>query len=197
MTTDLFLLKNVQEVLEFIVHDHISYFSNISIVTVNMLSVNLVPLRPAWLNTLTPFAPSYYARSYWFIYFDLCDAFDVVFYSLPLFKISNFGLSPGCVNWFYSDFTSIDASVLILAPFLLMLWSLIFCLYLLTIFMHPCIIQNISCWRIILRYIMNMEGCKLLQYDVDTVQCWCFDSGMILNSGKTTAISFTRKTKNN
>jgi hypothetical protein len=48
----------------------------------------------------------------------------------------------------------------------------------------------------IYRSINNVDDCKLLQHDIDSVQNWCLDNGMKLNLGKTTIISFTRK-KNN
>jgi hypothetical protein len=35
---------------------------------------------------------------------------------------------------------------------------------------------------------------KLLQHDIDSVQYWCLVSGMKLNLGNTTTVSFTRKT---
>jgi hypothetical protein len=41
--------------------------------------------------------------------------------------------------------------------------------------------------------ITNVEGCKLLQYDIDTVQTSCLDNGMKLNTGKTEIISFAYK----
>jgi hypothetical protein len=46
----------------------------------------------------------------------------------------------------------------------------------------------------ILRNIRNVEDCKLLQSDVDSVQKCCLGNGMKLNVGKTTFICFTRKT---
>jgi hypothetical protein len=39
----------------------------------------------------------------------------------------------------------------------------------------------------------NVEGCKLLEYDIDTFQTWCLDNGMKVNTGKTEIISFTYK----
>jgi hypothetical protein len=43
------------------------------------------------------------------------------------------------------------------------------------------------------RSLMNVEGCKLLQYDIDTDQTWCLDNGMKIKTGKTEIISFTYK----
>jgi hypothetical protein len=40
----------------------------------------------------------------------------------------------------------------------------------------------------------DVDDCKLLQHDIDSVQNWCLDDSMKLNSSKTTIISFTRKT---
>jgi hypothetical protein len=37
---------------------------------------------------------------------------------------------------------------------------------------------------------------KILQFDIDSLQNWCFENGMIINLGKTTVISFTPKTVN-
>jgi hypothetical protein len=42
--------------------------------------------------------------------------------------------------------------------------------------------------------INNVHDCKLLQSDIDSVQNWCFENGMVLNVGKTTIISFKHKT---
>jgi hypothetical protein len=39
-----------------------------------------------------------------------------------------------------------------------------------------------------------VRDCKLLQSDINSMQNWCFENGMTLNVGKTTIISFTRKT---
>jgi hypothetical protein len=46
----------------------------------------------------------------------------------------------------------------------------------------------------IYRSISDVDDCKLLQHDIDSVQNWCLDNGMKLNLSKTTVISFTRKT---
>jgi hypothetical protein len=46
----------------------------------------------------------------------------------------------------------------------------------------------------IYRSISGVDDCELLQHDIDSVQNWCLDNGMILNLSKTTIISFTRKT---
>jgi hypothetical protein len=40
----------------------------------------------------------------------------------------------------------------------------------------------------------NAHDCKLLQSDINSVQNWCFQKGITLTVGKTTIISFTRKT---
>jgi hypothetical protein len=45
----------------------------------------------------------------------------------------------------------------------------------------------------IYRSISNVDDCKLLQHDIDSVQNWCLDNSMKLNLGNTTIISFTRK----
>jgi hypothetical protein len=41
--------------------------------------------------------------------------------------------------------------------------------------------------------ISKVNDCELLQSDIDSVQSWCFENDIILNVGKTTVISFTRK----
>jgi hypothetical protein len=46
----------------------------------------------------------------------------------------------------------------------------------------------------IYRNINYVHDCKLLQSDINSVQNWCFGNAMTLNVGKTTIISFTRKT---
>jgi hypothetical protein len=48
----------------------------------------------------------------------------------------------------------------------------------------------------IYRSISDVDGCKLVQHDIDSVQNWCLNNGMKLNLSKTTIISFTRKTNN-
>jgi hypothetical protein len=42
--------------------------------------------------------------------------------------------------------------------------------------------------------ISDVDDCKLLQHDIDSLQNWCLDNGTKLNLSKTTVISFTRKT---
>jgi hypothetical protein len=44
------------------------------------------------------------------------------------------------------------------------------------------------------RSIRNVDDCKRLQHDIDSVKNWCLGNGMKLNLDKT--ISFTRKTNN-
>jgi hypothetical protein len=46
------------------------------------------------------------------------------------------------------------------------------------------------------RSITNVQDCKPLHYGIDTVQIWCLDNGMILNTYKTTIVLFTRKINN-
>jgi hypothetical protein len=46
----------------------------------------------------------------------------------------------------------------------------------------------------IYRSISDIDHCKLLQHDIDSLLNWCFDNGIKLNLSKTTIISFTRKT---
>jgi hypothetical protein len=46
----------------------------------------------------------------------------------------------------------------------------------------------------IYRSISEVDDCKRLQHDIDSVQNWCLDNGMKLNLSKTNIISFTRKT---
>lgn len=42
--------------------------------------------------------------------------------------------------------------------------------------------------------IRNVENCKLLQSDIDSMHKWCLNNGMNLTVGITTCISFTYKT---
>jgi hypothetical protein len=42
--------------------------------------------------------------------------------------------------------------------------------------------------------ISDVDDCKLLQRDIDSVQNWCLNNGMKLSSSKTTIMYFTRKT---
>jgi hypothetical protein len=48
----------------------------------------------------------------------------------------------------------------------------------------------------IYRTITNVDDCKVLQHDINSVHNWCLVNGMKINTGKTTIISFTRKTNN-
>jgi hypothetical protein len=42
--------------------------------------------------------------------------------------------------------------------------------------------------------ILNFDDCKPLQHDINSVYNWCLVNGMKINLGKTTIISFSRKT---
>jgi hypothetical protein len=46
----------------------------------------------------------------------------------------------------------------------------------------------------IYRTVTNVDDCKLLQHDINSVHNWCLANGMKINIGKTTIISFRRKT---
>jgi hypothetical protein len=46
----------------------------------------------------------------------------------------------------------------------------------------------------IFRVIESAEDCKLLQSDIDSVQKWCIENFMKINTLKKDIISFTRKT---
>jgi hypothetical protein len=46
----------------------------------------------------------------------------------------------------------------------------------------------------IFRVIESAEDCKLLQSDIESVQKWCIENYMKINTLKTNIISFTRKT---
>lgn len=43
-------------------------------------------------------------------------------------------------------------------------------------------------------YIRNVENCKLLQSDIDSIHKWCLNNGMNLTVGITTCVSLTYKT---
>jgi hypothetical protein len=42
------------------------------------------------------------------------------------------------------------------------------------------------------RSISDVDDCKLLQHDIDSVQNWCLDNGMKLNLSKTTHIFYSQ-----
>jgi hypothetical protein len=44
------------------------------------------------------------------------------------------------------------------------------------------------------RTVTNVDDCKLLQHDINSVNNWCLANGIKINIGKTTIISFRRKT---
>jgi hypothetical protein len=45
------------------------------------------------------------------VYFDLSSAFNIVPYNILLHKLSNFGLSSSCVDWFHSYLDNRHSSV--------------------------------------------------------------------------------------
>jgi hypothetical protein len=45
----------------------------------------------------------------------------------------------------------------------------------------------------IYRNINYVHDCKLLQSNIDSVQNWCLENGLILNVSKSIIISFSRK----
>jgi hypothetical protein len=142
------------------------------------------------------------------VYFDLSNAFDIVPHNLLLHKLTNSGLSSGYVSWFHSYLANRQSSVRIsgtLSSFYVVksgvpqrssLGPLLF-----NIFIND-ICDSISYSKYLLFAddlkiycnINNVHDCKLLQSDINSVQKWCFQKGMTLTVGKTTIISFTRKT---
>jgi hypothetical protein len=122
-------------------------------------------------------------------------------------KVTNSGLSYGYVNLFHSNLAKIQSSVRISgslsssyvvksgvpqgSTFGPLLFNIL--------------INNICDSISYYKYILfaddlkvyrnnNIHGCKLLQSDISSVQNWCLENGMALIVGKTTIISFTRKT---
>jgi hypothetical protein len=142
------------------------------------------------------------------VYFDLSNAFDIVPHNLLLRKLTNSGHSSGYFNWFHSYLANRQSSVRISGtlsssydvksgvPQGSALGPLLF-----NIFIND-ICDSVSYSKYLLfagdlkiyRNINNVHDCKLLQSDINSVQNWCFENGITLNVGKTTIISFTRKT---
>jgi hypothetical protein len=143
------------------------------------------------------------------VYFDLTKAFDVVPHNILLRKLSNFVLFSSYVDWFHSylfnrqSFVRISGTVSF--PYLFKcgvpqgstLGPLLF-----NIFINDTCdsIHNSQCLLFannlkIYRSISDVNDCKLLQHNIDSVQNWCLDNGMKLNLSKTTIISFYSQDK--
>jgi hypothetical protein len=99
------LLNNVSILLEFVIHDHVSYYLNFKI----------NPYQPGFTksvitnleNYLDFISPSVGPRQQAYaIYFNLSNALDLVPHSLLIQKLSVFGLSGGYVNWFRSNLSN-------------------------------------------------------------------------------------------
>jgi hypothetical protein len=142
------------------------------------------------------------------VYFDLSNAFDIVPHNILLRKLTNSGLSSGYVNWFHSYLANRQSCVRIsgtlsssyvvksdvpqgstLGPLLFNIFINYICD---SIFYSKYILfaDDLKIYR----NINNVRGCKRLQSDINSEQNWCFENGMTLKVGKTTIISFTRKT---
>jgi hypothetical protein len=138
-------------------------------------------------------------------YFDLSNAFDIVPHNILLRKLSNFGLSSSFVDWFHSYLVNRQ-------PFVRISGTLSFS-YLVKSGLPLCSTLGPLLFNIFFndigdsirnsKYLLfaddlkiyhstrNVDDCKLLQHDIDSVQNWCLVNGIKLNLGKT--ISFIRK----
>jgi hypothetical protein len=142
------------------------------------------------------------------IIIDLSSTFDIVPHNILLHKLSNFGLSSSHVDWFHSYLDNRHSSVRISGT--LSFSFIVKCgvpqgstivPLLLNMFIND-ICNSIHNSRYLLfaddlkiyRTIISVDDCKLLQHDIISVRYWCLVNGMKINLGKTTIISFIRKT---
>jgi hypothetical protein len=133
----------------------------------------------------------------------------IIVINIILHKLSNFGLSSSYVDWFHSYLHNRHPSVRISGtlsfPFLVksgVPQGSTSGLLLFNIFIND-ICNSIHDSRSLLfadaglkiyHTIINVDDCKLLQHDINSVHNWCLVNGMKINLGKTTIISFSRKT---
>jgi hypothetical protein len=141
------------------------------------------------------------------VYFDLCSAFHIVPHNI-LHKLSNFGLSSSYVDWFHSYLDNRHSSVRISGtlwfsfvaksgvPQSSTLGPLLFSVFIIDI----CNSVHNSRYLLfaddlkIYHTIINVDDCKLLQHDINSVHNWCLVTGMKITLGKITIRSFSHKT---
>jgi hypothetical protein len=173
-----------------------------------MAFVNSIQLQPIWLRTLILSCPLCTQRQTDSVYFDLSCAFNIIPHNILLHKLSNIGFSSSYVDWFYSYLDNRHSSVRISGTlsfsFLVKsgvpqgstLGALLF-----NIFIND-ICNSIHNSRYLLfaddlkiyHTIINVDDCKLLKHDINSVYNWCLVNGMQINLGKTMIVSFSRKT---
>ena len=142
------------------------------------------------------------------IYFDFSSAFDLVTHNLLLRKLGSFGLTSAYVSWFCSHltdrFSCVKISGIFSAPFRILagvpqgsvLGPLLFNVFI----DYICNVITRSKFLIftedikIFRAIKTLDDFTQLQLDIDSIQLWCTANFMNLNTGKTRAITFSRKT---
>jgi hypothetical protein len=142
------------------------------------------------------------------VYFDISSAFDIVPHNILLHKLSNFGLSSSYVDWFHSYLDNRHSSARISGTlsfsFLVKsgvpqgsaLGPLLFNIILMISVILSIILGNFFADDLkIYRTIISVDGCKLLQHDINSGHNWCLVNGTIINLGKTMIIYFVVKQK--
>ncbi|PNF19791.1 hypothetical protein B7P43_G14658 [Cryptotermes secundus] len=203
------ILNNFSKVFEFIIHDHIYQFfkSKLSpfqhgFIKSKSTTTNLV----TFLDFVSPLVCTQGQVDS--IYFDFSNAFDTVSHTLLLYKLNNYGLSSGYVNWLRSYLTDRESCVRFLGlfstPFIVLsgvpqgsvLGPLLFNIFINDL---PEVINHSSCLLFaddfkVYRAIKTLNDCLFLQSDIERVQDWCSVNLMKPNLSKTNVISFSRKT---
>jgi hypothetical protein len=143
-------------------------------------------------------------------FFYLSSAFDTVPHNILLHKLSNFGLSSSYVDWFHSCLDNRHSSLRISGrlSFSFLVKSGVPQGSTLGPILFNIFINNICNTILNSRYLLfsddltiyrtitNVDDCKVLQHDINSVHNWCLVNGMKINISKTTIIYFTRKTNN-
>jgi hypothetical protein len=156
-----------------------------------MVSANSITQLPICLLTLILPSVSTQGQTD-SVYFDFTKAFDIVPHNILLRKLSNFGLSSGYIDWFRSYLSNRQSFVRISGtvsfPYLVKcgvpqgstLGPLLF-----NIFINDICdsIHNSQCLVFaddlkIYRSISDVDDCKLLQHDINSVQNWCLDNAI-------------------
>jgi hypothetical protein len=158
-----------------------------------------------YLDYITPLVSS--QRQVDAIYFDFSSAFDLVSHALLLSKLSSFGLSSAYVSWFCSyltdRFSCVKISGNFSAPFRILagvpkgsvLGPMLFNVFIDDI----CKVITHSKFLLfaddikIFRAIISLDDSTQLQLNIDSIQRWCTANFINLNTGKTRAITFSRK----
>jgi hypothetical protein len=135
------ILNTFSKIFELAIHDHVSHYLKSKLNPYQhgfTKSKSTITNLVTYLDFITPLV-SYQGQAD-AIYFDLSSAFDLVPHTLLLQKVSAFGLTGGCVNWFCSYLTNRQSQVrvsgILSSPFVVLFgvpqglfWGLCFSTY--------------------------------------------------------------------